>query len=156
MRLLHLTSSRTIYCSDAFRRDQSYDIVDAPFCRSGLLVFNCTGNWTVRCYRPPSSSVATSERASERTNPRSLLSSPLTLHLTVPTDFPHANAVDESPSFFSSSFSSLVRPFPSLQLPRHLPFSLLRRSFSLFSLCSRLGFSVGAARERGDMSCSYR
>lgn len=90
----------------------------------------------VRCHRPPSSSVAT--------NPGSLVPSPLTLHLTVPTDFPHANAVDESPSFFSSSFSPFSSPLSSLQLLG----PPLDSSFSLLSLRSRLEFNVGTACER--------
>jgi len=67
----------------------------------------------------------TSKRTSEQTKPG--FSGPLTLHLTVPTGFPHANAVDESSSFFSSS----LRPL------RHLfSFNLLGPSLSSSSSSS--------------------
>lgn len=97
LRELDHMSRCTSCCSDSsFSRESQYR----------------TGNRTVRCYRLSTSIERSDERASEQTiRAGSSLPSPLTLHLTVPTDFPHANALDESPSFFSSSFSP---PFSSL------------------------------------------
>lgn len=87
-----------------------------------------------RCHRSPLSSLG-----------------PLTLHLTIPTDFPHANAVDESPSFFSSSLPSF--PVVLFLSASFIPFSI---SF-FFPFYSCLGFNVGFAMRKGRcISCSDR
>lgn len=129
----------------------------ASSCRSGFSFLRepaRTGNRiAVRCRRSPLPSGAR-RQASEQTKPG--LSGPLTLHLTVPTDFPHANPVDESPSFFSSSLRP-HRPSFFFQPPRTLLILLLVAVVLFLPFHSCLIFNVGSAIEKGRcISCSDR